>query len=138
MNLAEGGGNRSAIGFLAPGRSIVPWCDAGRNPALQFPGPLGAKPRVSGSTINVGRLSLRLPSPYEIQAPMCGNPGSTNPVFCMNVAGPCTFDLETIDGMKAMSSTQLARCGTRSLIHFPDCPYCFQPHGLCRQAPGLL
>jgi hypothetical protein len=37
--------------------------------------------------------------------------------------------------MKAMSSTQVARCG-RSLIHFPDCPYCF-PHGLCMQAPGL-
>ena len=63
MNFADGGGNRSAIGFLAPGRIIVPWCAAGRKPALQLPGPLGAKPRASGSTTNVGRLSFRLPRP---------------------------------------------------------------------------
>jgi hypothetical protein len=57
------GGNRSAIGFAALGRIIVPWCSAGRKPAPQFFGPLGAKPRGSGSTTNVGRLSLKLPSP---------------------------------------------------------------------------
>ena len=38
-----------------------------------------------------------LPSPYEIHAPMLGNPGKTKPVFCMNVAGPWTFDLDTIE-----------------------------------------
>ena len=38
-----------------------------------------------------------LPSPYEIHAPMHGNPGSTKPVFCMNVAGPCTFDFATME-----------------------------------------
>ena len=37
---------------------------------------------------------------------MLGKPGSTNPVFCMKVAGPCTLDLATIAGRNAMSSTQ--------------------------------
>src|SRR5882724_5773881 len=126
MNFAESGGNRSAIGLRELGRISVPWCDAGRNPALQFPGPLGAKPRMSGSTTNEGRLSLRVPRPYETHAPMCAKPRSTKPVFCMKVAGPWTFDFETSDGMNAMSSTQVARCRTRSLIHLPDWPYCFQ------------
>ena len=55
----------------------------------------------------------------EAHAPAAGNPGRTNPVFCMNVAGPCTFDFETKEWTKAISSTQLPRCGTRSLIHLP-------------------
>ena len=54
-------GRRS--GFLAPGRTMVPWCAAGKKPALQFAGPLGANPRESGSTTNVGRFWLRLPRP---------------------------------------------------------------------------
>ena len=37
-----------------------------------------------------------------------------------------------------MSSTQPARCGSRSLTHLPDSPCCFQPHGLFITAPGLL
>ena len=133
---ASSGGNRSKIGFLAPGRTIVPWWAAGRKPAAQFAGPLGANPRESGSTTNVGRFSLRLPRPYETQAPMLGKPGSTKPVFCMNVAGPCTFDLATIAGRNAMSSTQPARCGTRSLIHWPHWPYCRHFQGLVITAPG--
>ena len=48
----------------------------------------------------------------------------------MNVAGPWTLDFETIEWTNAMSSTQVARCGTRSLTHLPHCPYCFQPQGL--------
>ncbi len=42
----------------------------------------------SGSTTNTGRLSFMLPSAYDTHAPALGNPGSTNPVACMNVAGP--------------------------------------------------
>ena len=56
-----GRGRRS--GSSAPARTIVPWCAAGRKPAPQLAGPLGAKPRESGRTTNVGRLSFRLPSP---------------------------------------------------------------------------
>ncbi len=79
-----------------------------------------------------------MPSPYEIQAPKLGKPGRTKPVVWRNVAGPCTFDLETIAGRNAMSSTQAARCGTRSLIHLPHSPYGFQPQGLFITAPGVL
>jgi hypothetical protein len=61
-----------------------------------------------------------------------------NPVFCMNVAGPCTFDFVCIEWMNAMSSTHEPMCGTRSLTHLPDRPYCFQPHGLFIQLPGSL
>ncbi len=68
---------------------------------------------------------------------MLGKPGSTKPVFCMNVAGPCTFDFETIEWMKAMSSTHSARCGTRSLIHLPHWPYCRQAQGLAMHGAGL-
>src|SRR5205807_963125 len=84
----------------------------------------------------VGKLSVKLPSPYEIQAPMLGKPGSTKPVHCMNVAGPWTLDFEAIEWMKAMSSTQLARCGSRSLTHLPHLPCCRHCHGLFRQLPG--
>ena len=35
-----------------------------------------------------------------------------------------------------MSSTQPARCGTRSLIHLPHWPCCFHVHGLFMHAPG--
>src|ERR1700757_4128452 len=104
---------------------MVPWCAAGRNPADQFAAPLGAKPRESGSTTNVGRSLFRLPRPYEIQAPMEGYPGSTKPVFCMKVAGPWTLDFEIMEWIKAMSSTQDARCGTRLLTHLPHWPCCF-------------
>ncbi len=37
------------MGSLLPGRIIVPWFEAGRKPLLQLAGPLGAKPRESGS-----------------------------------------------------------------------------------------
>ena len=35
-----------------------------------------------------------------------------------------------------MSSTHSARCGTRSLIHLPHWPYCFQSHGLFMHGAG--
>ena len=69
---------------------------------------------------------------------MLGKPGRTKPVFCMNVAGPCTFDFATIEWMNAMSSTQDARWGTRPLTHLPHWPCCFQSQGLAITAPGLL
>ena len=69
---------------------------------------------------------------------MLGKPGSTKPVFCMNVAGPWTFDFETIEWINAISSTHVASCGTRSLIHLPLWPYCFHAQGLARHAPGEL
>ena len=40
---------------------------------------------------------------------MLGKPGRTKPVACMNVAGPWTFDFDTMLWTKAMSSTQPAR-----------------------------
>ena len=61
-NFADSGGNRSLIGFGRPTRIIVPWWTAGRNALPQLAGPLGAKPRTSGRTTNVGRSSARLPS----------------------------------------------------------------------------
>src|SRR5581483_1574024 len=109
INFADFGGFKSKIGFALLARIIVPWWLAGRKPAVQLPGPFGANPRESGSTINVGRLLFMLPKAYEIQAPMLGKPGSTKPVFCMNVAGPWTFDLETIECKNAISSTHSAR-----------------------------
>ena len=69
---------------------------------------------------------------------MLGKPGKTNPVFCMNVAGPWTFDFEIIDGKNAISSTHSARCGTKLLIHFPDSPCCRHSHGLLMTGPGSL
>src|SRR2546421_3411777 len=88
--------------------------------------------------MNVGRFSFMLPSPYETHDPMHGKPGSTKPVFCMNVAGPWTLDFAIMEWTKAISSAQDAMCGTRSLIHFPDWPRCFHSHGLFITAPGLL
>src|ERR1041385_6965018 len=117
------------MGLWLPARIIVPWCAAGRKPAVQLPGPLGAKPRASGSTTNVGRLSVNAPRPYEIQAPKQGNPGNTNPLFCINVAGPWTLDFEVIEWMNATSSTHEPRCGTSSLTHLPHWPRCSQSHG---------
>jgi hypothetical protein len=69
---------------------------------------------------------------------MQGKPGSTKPVFCMKVAGPCTLDLACMECTKAMSSAQDAMCGTSSLIHFPHWPRGFHSHGLFITAPGLL
>ncbi len=40
---------------------------------------------------------------------MLGKPGSTKPELCMNVAGPWTFERDTIEWIKAMSSAQPAR-----------------------------
>src|SRR5437867_6449748 len=124
------------MGIGLPARIIVPWCVAGKNPADQLPPAFGGKPRTSGSTTNVGRLSAVLPSPYEIHAPMLGKPGNTKPLFCMKVAGPWTFDFDTIEWMKAISSAHEPMCGTSSLIHLPHWPDCFQSHGLFITAPG--
>ena len=63
MKSVSSGGNRSAIGLRSLGRIIVPWCAAGKKPALQLAGPLGAKPRESGSTTNAGRFVVQLPRP---------------------------------------------------------------------------
>ena len=62
---------------------IVPWCDTGRKPAVKLPLALYGRPCGSGSTTNVGRLSPSVPSPYDIQAPRHGKPGSRKPVFIM-------------------------------------------------------
>ncbi len=84
------------MGDSCDGRIIVPLCEAGKNPAPQFLGPFGANPRESGNTTNVGKFSFWDPKPYETHEPAAGNPGRINPVACMNVAGPCTFDLDTM------------------------------------------
>ena len=62
---------------------------------------------------------------------MLGKPGRTNPVFCMNVAGPWTFDFD--DHRRAGTPCRRrssARCGTRSLIHLPHSPCCLHAQGL--------
>src|SRR5204862_4431129 len=138
MYRADSGGNKSKMGLGLPTRTIVPWCAAGRKPELQFAGPFGAKPRRSGSTTNVGKLSVSEPRPYEIHAPIAGKPGSTKPVFCMNVARPCTLDFEIIEWMNAMSSAHEPMCGTRSLIHLPHWPRGLHSHGLFISSPGSL
>jgi len=69
---------------------------------------------------------------------MPGKPGSTKPVFCRKVAGPCTFDFETIEYTKAISSAQPASCGSSPLIQRPDSPCRFQSQGLFITVPGLL
>ena len=48
---------------------IVPWCVIGRKPAEKLPGWLYGKPRGSGSTTNVGRLSRQA-------AEAVGDPGA--------------------------------------------------------------
>src|SRR5918998_2837233 len=126
------------MGFFVPARTVVPWKVAGRKPAPQLAGPLGANPRESGRATNVGRFSFSLPRPYETHAPMLGNPGSTKPVFCRKVAGPCTFDFAIMAGRNAMSSTHPARCGTRPLTYLPHSPCGFHGQGLAMTAPGEL
>src|SRR5688572_402412 len=135
---AEAGGRKSAIGVGVPARIVVACSDAGRKPEDQLAAPFGGMPRGSGKTTNSGRFLLALPSAYVIQLPELGNPGRMNPVFCMNVAGPCTFDFDISEWTKAMSSTHLAVCGNRSLTHFPHLPCCFHPQGLGMTVPGLL
>ena len=70
--------------------------------------PFGGIPRGSGSTTKSGRLSFALPSAYETQLPALGKPGSTKPVFCMNVAGPWTFDFD-ISEMKERDVVHASR-----------------------------
>ena len=60
---------------------------------------------------------------------MLGNPGSTKPVFCMNVAGPWTLDFEIMECRNAISSTHEARYGTRLLTHFPQARVASTPTG---------
>ena len=52
------------------------------------------------------------------------------------------IDVETgravIECKKAMSSTHVARCGTRLLMYLPHWPCRCQVHGLFMQAPGAL
>jgi hypothetical protein len=55
----------------------------------------------------------------------------------MKVAGPWTLDLETMLWTNAMSSTTAPSGATQSLTHFPDWPYCRQPHGEASVLPGL-
>ncbi len=45
------------------------------------------------------------------------------PVFICNMAEPWIGESAVIDLMKAMSSTQVARCGKRSETSCPDWPY---------------
>ena len=136
MNLASAGGNRSAIGFSAAGpnqRALV----RGRQKA----GAPVARP-VGGEAARVGQHDERRQvvgqAAQAVARPRrpCSESRAARTVFCMNVAGPWTFDLETIEWMNAMSSTHSARCGTRSLIHLPHWPYCFQSQGLAMQSPG--
>ncbi len=82
-NFSFGEGARSGIGGLPPALRMVPACATGRKPAPKLPFALYGSPRASGSTTNVGRLSVSRPRPYESHAPMHGKPGRMNPVFIM-------------------------------------------------------
>src|SRR5688572_19704467 len=136
MNFAESDGNRSLTGFGDDGWRIVPWCVTGRKPEPKLPLPLYGNPRESGRTTNVGRLSLRLPRPYEIHAPMQGKPGVRKPVVWRYTPGPCTFVRDVMAMRNARSSTQVAKCGKAVLTHRPDWPCCANSNGLRMMLPG--
>ena len=61
-------------------------------------------------------------------APALGNPSRTKPVFIWHIAGPWVLLFAVSEWMKAMSSTQVARWGKRSLTIFPHCPYGLKFH----------
>ena len=56
--------------------------------------------------------------------------------FIWNVAGVWLLDFDVIELMIAMSSTQPARCGRRSLIHAPLWPRWRKANWLCISLPG--
>src|SRR5205823_2725677 len=118
-------GNRLWIGGAEPRvASAVPWYVAGRNPAPQLIGPFIGKPRGSGRTTKAGKFLFAVPRPYVTHEPIDGKPGSTNPEFIMKSAGPWTLLLDTIEWMKHMSSTHLARCGKSEETQRPHLPCC--------------
>ena len=45
-----------------------------------------------------------------------------NPLFIMNMAGPCKADLLCMEWTKAMSSTQVANSGHQSVMPIPSSP----------------
>ena len=59
------------------------------------------------------------------------------PEFIMKQAGPWRAVLLVMEWMKAMSSTQVASLGKRSLIHLPHSPCCRNFQKLPWQLPGL-
>ena len=86
MCLADAGGCRSAIGIAAFGLMTVPWCAAGRKPGEKLPVALYGRPRGSGSTTNVGRLSVRLPRAVGDPRPQAGKAGQQE-AGVLHVAG---------------------------------------------------
>src|SRR5215471_13233462 len=76
ITLAASNGSPAIHSFL----TYVPWCIAGRNPALQ-----SGLPMVIGwdghNTTYPGRFWFSNPSPYVIQAPIEGRPMMLDPVF---------------------------------------------------------
>ena len=67
---------------------------------------------------------------------MLGKPGSTKPLFCMNVAGPWTFDLETSEWMKAMSIDAGGQCGHQITHPFAALAVLFPLPGALHAGPG--
>ena len=49
-------------------------------------------------------------------------------MFICSIAEPWIGESAVIECRKAMSSTQVARCGNRSLTHLPHWPYCLNFH----------
>src|SRR5262245_66696287 len=79
-------------------------------------------------TTKPGRFSLTEPRPYVTHEPRQGWPERMRPEFIISIAEPWIGDSAYIEWRKAMSSTQVARCGKRSLTHLPQRPYCLNCH----------
>src|SRR5262245_30169647 len=75
-------------------------------------------------TTKPGRFSLTLPRPYVTHEPRHGWPLRIRPEFIISMAEPWIGDSAYIEWRKAMSSTQVPRCGNTSETHLPHRPYC--------------
>ncbi len=106
-------------------------------PLPQFGAPPIGPPRQSANTTNAGRFSFSVPSPYAIQEPMLGWPGSTKPVFIWNSAGAWSLEIAYIDRISASLSACRATCGNNSEISIPHSPCWRNLQGEAINAPGF-
>src|SRR5437762_9287085 len=89
-------------------------------------------------TTKPGRFSLTLPRPYVTHEPRHGLPLRMRPEFIISMAEPWIGDSAYIEWRKAMSSTQVPRCGNRSETHLPHWPYCLNDHFGPTTRPSFL
>src|SRR5262245_5527739 len=109
-----------------PLRNRTPWCWLGKKPLPQrrekigwsvlFPLPWEIW------TTNAGRFWLRLPIPYDSQAPRLGRPGCCDPVWMYVIAGSWLIASVFSDFTTAISSAMVAMFGSKSLTQVPALP----------------